>query len=138
MANVDRILALVAVVIAVIAMLDVRRLFKELERRDKTAEESVRKAILKELLTHVASFATFSRAAQFIDFHRGQPDKSTAIAMLMAFRIQQLLAPEATKEQLKELRGTTRNQIEKEAAEYAKTIIDSGLGRMNEEWEFNK
>src|SRR6266481_965909 len=91
--NFDRFLALVAIllalfgiVIAAIAMWDVRRLFKELESRDKNTEHRVRQAVLKELLTATASFGTFSRAAQFIDFYPGQPDRATAIAMLMAFR----------------------------------------------------
>lgn len=108
----DRILSCVAIVIATVAMIDVRRLFKELEKRDKNTEERIRTAVLKELLSATASFATFSRAAQFIDFHRGQPDRETAIAMLMAFRLQQLIAPDAKKEDLAELRKTTRKQIE--------------------------
>ena len=143
--NFDRFLALVAIllalvgiVVAAVAMWDVRRLFKELESRDKNAEQRVRQAVLKELLTVTASFATFSRAAQFIDFHPGQPDKDTAIAMLMAFRIQQLIAPDAKKEEFAELRKTTRNQVEKEAAVWAQTIIDSGLGKLKDGWEFNQ
>ena len=142
--NFDRFLALVAIllalvgiVIAAVAMWDVRRLFKELESRDKNTEHQVRQGVLKELLTATASFATFSRAAQFIDFYPGQPDRATAIAMLMAFRIQQLIAPDAKKEDLAELRKTTRNQLEKEAAEWAQTITSSGIGKMKDDWEFN-
>src|ERR1700723_2683288 len=126
--HLDRIFSLVAIVIAVIAMLDVRRLFKELERRDKDTEQKVRQALLKELLTHTASLASYSRAAQFIDFAEGQPDKQTSIAMLMTFRFQQVIAPEATNEELAELRRTTRNEIEAKSKEYAQAIISTGLG----------
>jgi hypothetical protein len=136
--NLDRILSLIAVVIATIAIIDVRHLFQRLEKRDKDTEDRVRKAVLKELLTFTASFATYSRAAQFIDFFEGQPDRETAIAMLVAFRIQQLISPEGKKEEFAELRRTTRNQVEKEAAVWAQTIIDSGLGRLKEGWDFNR
>jgi hypothetical protein len=136
--HLDRILSFAAIAIAVIAMLDVRSLFKELERRDRDTEQKVRQGVLKELLTHTASFATFSRAAQFIDFNAGQPEKQTAIAMLMAFRLQQLIAPEATKEELAELRRTTRNQIEQESKEWAETIIASGLGKLKDGWDISQ
>jgi hypothetical protein len=136
--NLDRILSLIAVVIATIAIIDVRHLFQRLEKRDKDTEDRVRKAVLKELLTFTASFATYSRAAQFIDFFEGQPDRETAIAMLVAFRIQQLISPEGKKEEFAELRRTTRNQVEKEAAVWAQTIIDSGLGKLKEGWDFNR
>ncbi len=113
--NLDRVLSLIAVVIATVAMIDVRHLFQKLETRDKDSEGRVRKAVLKEFLTFTASFATYSRAAQFIDFFEGQPDRETAIAMLVAFRIQ-----------------------EKEAAVWAQTIIDSGLGKLKDGWDFNR
>ena len=83
--NSDRILALVAIVVATVAMIDVRRLFKELEKRDSNTEKRVRQAVLSEMLTHSSSFAAFSRAAQFIDFDKNQPDKQAAIALLMIF-----------------------------------------------------
>jgi hypothetical protein len=137
-AHLDRIFSFAAIAIAVIAMLDVRSLFKELERRDKDTEHNIRQGVLKELLTHTASFATFSRAAQFIDFNEGQPDKQTAIAMLMAFRLQQLIAPDATKEEFAELRRTTRNQIEQESKIYAETIIASGLGKLKDGWDISQ
>lgn len=116
----------------------VRHLFQKLEKRDKDTEDRARKAVLKELLTFTASFATYSRAAQFIDFFEGQPDRETAIAMLVAFRIQQLISPEGKKEEFAELRRTTRNQVEKEAAVWAQTIIDSGLGKLKDGWDFNR
>jgi len=75
----DRMLALVAIVIAAFAIWDVHKLFTELEKRDKDTESRVRKAVLKELLTFTASVATYSRAAQFIEFYEGQPDRETAV-----------------------------------------------------------
>jgi hypothetical protein len=80
MNNLDRV-ALIAIVVAAVAMIDVRRLFKELESRDKNIETRIR----QELLTHFASYATFAYASQFIDFTQGQPDKEASIAMLQTF-----------------------------------------------------
>jgi hypothetical protein len=134
----DRILALIAIVIASIAMLDVRRLFEELEARDRHTEERIHNAVLKELLTHAASFAAFYRAAQFITFFPEQPDKDTAIALLTTFRTQQLLAPDAKPEELAQLRQETREQIEKESAAWAQLIIDSGIGELKDGWKINK
>ena len=74
-------------------MYDVRHLFRKLAERDRTAEERVRLSVLRELLTHTVSFAAFFRAAQAVEFAPLQPDRETSIAILMAFRIQQLLAP---------------------------------------------
>ena len=136
--NLDRILALVAIVIAAVAMLDVRRLFKELEKRDRNTEKRVRQGVLTELLTHTSSFAAFSRAAQFIDFDEGQPDKQTAIAMLMSFRLQQLLAPGAKKEELAQMRQSTRNTMEETAKGYAEMIISSGMGKVRDGWDFSR
>jgi hypothetical protein len=48
MQNLDRVFSILAIVIAVVAMLDVRELFKQLEERDKNTETRMR----KELLTH--------------------------------------------------------------------------------------
>ncbi|MGC1838177.1 MAG: hypothetical protein WA674_07530 [Candidatus Acidiferrales bacterium] len=128
--HLDRIFAFVAIVISAIAIIDVRRLFKELEERDRNTENKVRQAVLKELVTQTASFATFSRAAQFIDFDEDQPDKQTAVAMLTTFRLQQLLAPNAKKEELDQLRRTTRNKIEEEARSWAELIISIGMGKL--------
>jgi hypothetical protein len=136
--NLDRILSFLAIVIATIAILDVRHLFQKLAARDTQTENRVRQAVLKELLTHAASFATFSRAAQFVEFYGTQPDKQASIAILMAFRFQELLTPNTTREQLAELRKTTRDQIEKESAVWAQMMIDSGVGKMKEGWEFAK
>jgi|SRR5277367_3946844 len=134
----DRMLALVAIVIAAFAIWDVHKLFTELEKRDKDTESRVRKAVLKELLTFTASVATYSRAAQFIEFYEGQPDRETAVAMLVAFKIQQLISPDGTKEQFSELRKTTRRQLEEAARGYAETIISSGLGKLKDGWNFAK
>jgi len=127
----DRIFSIIAIVTATYAILDVRKLFKELERRDKNTETRVR----QELLTHFASYATFAYAAQFIDFAEGQPDKDASIALLQAFHTQKLLAPDATKEELAELRKTTRDQIGKQAVEWARIIVACDLGTMKEGWD---
>ena len=136
--NLDRVLALIAIVIAAIAMIDVRRLFHELEERDRNTEQKVRLAVLKELLTHCASIATFFRAAQFIDFYEDQPDRETAIAMLMSFRVQQLIAPDAKPEELADLRKKTRDQMENSAREYAQMIVKNGLGKLKERWDLGE
>jgi hypothetical protein len=129
--NLDRCLALIAIVIAAVAMLDVRRLFNELEDRDRNTETRLR----KELLTHFASAATFSFASQFIDFADGQPNREAAIAMLQTFHTQQLLSPGATKEQMAESRRNTRKKIGEEAAEWARIIVACGLGTMKDGWD---
>jgi len=134
----DRILAFIAIVIAAIAMIDVRRLFKELETRDRHTEARIHKAVLKELLTHAASFAAFFRAAQFITFFPEQPDRETAIALLTTFHTQKLIAPDAKPEELAKLRQETREQIERESAAWAQLMIDSGIGKLKDGWEFNK
>jgi hypothetical protein len=137
--NLDRILALIAIIIATVAIVDVRRLFKDLEERDRNTEKKVRHAILMELLTHTSSFAAFSRAAQFIDFNKGEPDKQTAIAMLMSFHLEQLLAPpDATAEGLNHLRKSARDKMEQMAREYAETIISSGIGTLKDGWDFSQ
>jgi hypothetical protein len=134
--HLDRILSLIAIVIAAIAIVDVRRLFNELEKRDRNTEERVRQAFLRELLTHTSSFAAWSRAAQYIDFDKGQPDKQTAIAMLMSFRIEQLLAPKnATPPQLDQLRKDARNKMEETSKVYAQTIISAGIGKLKDGWK---
>ena len=117
-------------------MYDVRHLFRKLAERDRTAEERVRLSVLRELLTHTVSFAAFFRAAQAVEFAPLQPDRETSIAMLMAFRIQQLLAPNASREELATLRQTTREQIEEGARGYAEMIINSGFGRLKDGIEF--
>src|ERR1700683_165334 len=103
--NLDRIFAVIAIVIATYAILDVRKLFKELNRRDENTETRIR----QEVLTHFASYATFSYAAQFIDFVKGQPDKDACIAMLKAFHTLKLLNPNLTREQAGQLRKDTRD-----------------------------
>jgi hypothetical protein len=136
--HLDRILAFIAIVIATIAMLDVRRLFNELEERDKNTEKRVREAVLRELLTHSSSFAAFSRAAQFIDFYAGQPDKQSAIAILMSMRLEELLVPDATAEGLAHLRKSVRETIELNAKVYAEMIISCGMGKLKDGWDFSR
>ena len=136
--NLDRILAFIAVVIAAVAMIDVRRLFKELETRDVNTEERARQAILSELLKFTGSFATFSRAAQYIDFYEDQPDKQTAIALLLSFRLQQLLTPNAKDRELAEQRQKTRNTIEEGSREWAELIISCGIGKLKHGWDISR
>ena len=135
--NLDRVLAFIAIIIAVWAMIDVRRLFKELEFRDRNTEVSIRRAVLGELLTHTASFATFFRAAQFIDFSPHQPDKEASVAMLMAFRLQELVNPAADAKDRKELRKLTRDKIETQSAVWARLLIDNGIGTLKDGWTIN-
>jgi hypothetical protein len=129
--HLDRVLAFAAVIISTVAMVDVRHLFKALEKRDKNTEDRARHAVVTELLTHTASLAAYSRAAQFIEFYEDQPDRATAIAMLMSFRLEQLLSPDATKEGLAYLLKTARDKIEKTAGEYGADIVASGIGKWN-------
>jgi hypothetical protein len=79
------------------------------------------------LLTHFASRATFAFAAQFIDFTEGQMGPDASIALLQAFHMQQLLAPDATKEQLAALRQQTREQVSREAVDYARSSLPPNL-----------
>jgi hypothetical protein len=129
--HLDRILAFIATIIAVVAMVDVRRLFKELEGRDKNTETRIR----REMLTHFASQATFAYAAQFIDFNEGEMGADASTSMLQAFHTQKLLAPNATTEELNTLRKSTREQVGKEAVEWARLIVASGGGTMKEGWD---
>jgi len=129
--HLDRILALIAIVVATYAILDVRKLFKELERRDQNTETRVR----QEMLTHFASHATFAYASQFIDFIDGELGPEASIALLQAFHTQKLLAPKATKEELNALQKSTREQVGKEAVEWARLIVASGGGTMKPDWD---
>lgn len=129
--HLDRIISLIAILIAAYAILDVRKLFKELQRRDKSTETQIR----QQMLTHFASRATFAFAAQFINFTEGQMGSEASIALLQAFHMQQLLAPDATKEQHAALRQQTREQINREAVDYARLIIATGLGTLKPGWD---
>lgn len=129
--HLDRILAFIAVIIAVVAMIDVRKLFKELEARDQNTELRIR----QEMLTHFASRATFAYAAQFIDFKEGELGPEASIALLQTFHTQQLLSPNATKEQQAALRQETREKIGREAADWARMIVASRGGTMKQGWD---
>lgn len=130
--HLDRIFSIVAIVIATFAILDVRKLFRELEKRDKNTEMRIR----QELLTHFVSHATFAFAAQFIDFADGELGPEASIALLRTFHTQKLLAPKATKEELNALQKKTRDDVSKEAVEWARLIVASGGGTMKPGWDF--
>jgi hypothetical protein len=116
----DRILALIAIVIAVIAITDVRHLFR-------TTEERARIAILRELNNYGASMSAFYRACEDVEFRPGELNRDSAGLLFATFRIQQLLAPKATKVELAELRKTTRKGVDEAAHEYRELLISSGI-----------
>ena len=58
------------------------------------------------------------------------------MVLLMSFSFTGTFGPSSTKEECAELRRTTREQIEKEAAVWAKLIIDIGMGKLKKGWEF--
>ncbi|HUJ30072.1 MAG TPA: hypothetical protein VLY23_02245 [Candidatus Acidoferrum sp.] len=121
----DRILALIAIVIALIAIRDVRHLFR-------TTEERARTAILRELNNYGASMSAFFRACQYVEFHPGELDRKSAALLFATFRIQQLLAPEATRQELEELRKSTRKGVDNTAREYIELLITSGIGKLKD------
>lgn len=123
----DRILSFIAIVIAAIAILDVRHLFR-------TTEERARTAILRELNNYGASMSAFYRACQYIEFHPGELDREGAALLFATFRVQQLLAPNATKEELSELQKATRKDVDKAAREYMGLLIRSEIGRLKDGW----
>jgi hypothetical protein len=119
----DRILSLIAIVIAVIAIRDVRHLFR-------TTEERARTAILHELNNYGASMSAFYRACQAIDFQPGELDRESAALLFATFRVQQLLAPNATRQELSELQKATRKNVDDAALGYVELLISSGIGRL--------
>jgi hypothetical protein len=121
----DRILSLVAIVIAVIAIFDVRELFRTTEQRARTA-------ILQELNNYGASMSAFYKACQYIDFNPGELNRESAALLFATFRIQQLLDPKATKEELSELQKSTRNNVDKAARGYMDMLINSNIGRLKD------
>ena len=127
--HLDRILALIAIVIAAYAIWEVRKLFNELERRDQNTEKRVRLAVINELMTHVLSFAAFFRATQHLVLDPKEPDRVTAVTIFAAFRLQQLLFPDASKEELNQLQKNTRSQVEETAKGYAEMLISSEMGK---------
>lgn len=131
------VIAIIAIVISCVAMLDVRRLFRELKHRDETTEERVRTAVLQELNNSGTSIAAFFRACQFVTFAPNELNRESAMLMLMVFRLQQKLAPKASIEELAELRKSTRHQMEVAARGYAEMLVGSGLGTLKEGYEPN-
>jgi hypothetical protein len=121
----DRILSFIAIVIAVIAIRDVRNLFR-------TTEERARTAILRELNNYGASMSAFYRACQYIQFHPGELDRESAALLFATFRVQQLLAPKATKEELSERQKATRKDVDDAARGYMELLISSGIGRLKD------
>ena len=59
----------------------------------------------------------------------------SAILLLMAFRIQQMLHPEMSKEDQEQLRKSTREKLERTAREYAQMIVGSNQGKVKEGYE---
>jgi hypothetical protein len=127
---------IIAITIAVYALWDVRKLFRALEERDKTTEERVRMAFIKELQTTTMSMATFYRACQYIDFNPLDPDRDTSFAMLMTFRSYELLNPNATKAEKEAWRKDTREQMEKGAKGYSEMLLKADLGKLKPGFEF--
>lgn len=123
----DRILSFIVIVIAAIAILDVRHLFR-------TTQERARTAILGELNNYGASMSAFYRACQYTEFHPGELDRESAALLFATFRVQQLLAPKATKEELSELQKATRKDVDKAAREYMDLLIHSDIGRLKDGW----
>jgi hypothetical protein len=123
--HVDRILSFIAIVIAAVAMYDVRHLFR-------TTEERARKAILRELNNYGASMSAFYRACQYLDFHPSELNRESAALLFATFRVQQLLAPEATKEQLSATQKATRRDVDKMAKEYMKLLISSDIAKLKD------
>ena len=119
----DRILSFIAIAIAAVAIFDVRHLFR-------TTQERARTAILQELNNYGVSMCAFYRACQYIEFHPGELDRESAALLFATFRVQQLLSPKATKEELSALRKTTRNQVDKAAQEYMDLLISSNIGKL--------
>ena len=64
-------------------------------------------------------------------------DNETSIALLAAFHTQKQIAPEAKPVELARLRQETREQIAREASAWAQLMIDSGIGRLKDGWDFN-
>src|ERR1022692_3507032 len=118
----DRISSFIAIVIAAIAILDVRNLFR-------TTEERARTAILRELNNYGASMSAFYRACQYIEFLPGELDRDSAALLFATFHVQQLLAPKATKEELSGYRKNARNQVDEVARAYMELLISSGIAK---------
>jgi len=137
LSNMDRVLAFIAIVIAVVAMVDVRRLFRELERRDETTEDRVRKALLEELGIHVRSCAAFFRACQYLDFKPLELNRQSAVLMLMAFHFRQGLKPNLSKDEQSQVQKKMNSEMEKTAKTYAKTLIASGSATLKPGLEFD-
>lgn len=135
--NLDRIIAFAAIIISCVAIWDVHRLFQHQEKRDEATEKRVHEAVLRELKVYTLSYAAFYRATQFIEFFPTQPDRETSIAMLWTFRLQELLFPNGTPEEMKKLRKISRDQMELASRDYAEMLIKSGLGKLKEGFELN-
>jgi hypothetical protein len=119
----DRILSFIALVVATIAIVDVRHLFR-------TTEERARTAILRELNNYGASMCAFYRACQYIEFNPEELDRESAALLFATFAMQKLLAPKATKEELAALRKSTRNDVDHAARGYIDELISSDIGKL--------
>ncbi|SRR6266404_3327908 len=130
----DRILATVAILLGVAGIWRAERLFKRLnERANGMTEEFLRQAI-----TVVMSYASFTRALQGVELFPAELREDGAFALLTTFHLQKLLhRSKFTPEQLAELRALTREQLEKSAREDAQLLIRSGLGKLKDGVELN-
>jgi len=119
MNHLDRILACIAIVIATYAIMDVRHLFR-------TTQERARTAVLRELNNYGASMAAFFLACHNLEFHSDE-NKESAALLFATFRVQQLLSPKATGDELAQLRKATRRDVGNTAQEYKEQLISSGM-----------
>ena len=71
--------------------------------------------------------SAFYRACEDVEFRPGELNRDSAGLLFATFRIQQLLAPKATKVELAELRKTTRKGVDEAAHEYRELLISSGI-----------
>jgi len=76
--------------------------------------------------------SAFYRACQYIEFHPGELDRESAALLFATFRVQQLLAPKATKEELSERQKATRKDVDDAARGYMELLISSGIGSLKD------
>ncbi|HUN61902.1 MAG TPA: hypothetical protein VMU53_07925 [Candidatus Sulfotelmatobacter sp.] len=130
----DRIIPTVAIVLGVAGIWRAEYLFKKLnDRADAMTEE-----FLRQVITVVTSYASFTRALQGVDLFPGELPKDGAFALLTTYHFQKLLhSGKFTPQQLAELRQLTREQVEKSARQDAELLINSKLGKLKDGVELN-
>lgn len=129
----DRWLAISAIVVGIAAVIRVEWLFEKLYKR----EQYIRQALLAEFTTILQSYTAFSRAMQAVEMNPLDLTKDGAFAMFTVFRIQQLLYPKASRDEMSVLQKKTRNEAEIAARGYAEMLISSGQGKFREGFDFN-